>query len=310
MSGAGCRIGLHLLCAWAAVCTDAQPEEPFCGDEGVWVQTLGSGGEELNDRRSPAGYLVWLDDRALLLVDPGPGSSLRFDEAGADFRDLDAVAFTSLLAPQTADFPGLVVGSRNADRVRPLTVLGPDGNETYPSTREFVERLIGPGGAYPHLAGYLSFRSPGGYKITARDVPSTGQRRWAAFGTKDLRLSAVPVHHGDVPSLAWRVDVGGRSIVFTGNFNNRNDIVAGFAQDADALVTHLVIPDFARGEVRERFVRPSQIGRIAQRANVRMVFLGHRTTRTLGRESGSRAAIAEHYGGPLVFANELECWGL
>ena len=304
------RAGWYSVCVLAAACAGAQPREPFCGDEGVWVQTLGSGGEELNDRRSAASYLVWRDDRALLLVDPGPGSSLRFDEAGADFRDLDAIVFTNLLAPRTADFPGFVAGSRNADRVRPLTVLGPDGDDAYPSTREFVERLIGPGGAYSHLAGYLSFASPGGYKINARSVPATGQRRWARFGTKDLSLSAVPVHHGDVPSLAWRVEIAGQSIMFTGNFNNRNDIVAGFAKDVDALVIHLAIPDFARGEVRERFVRPSQIGRIAQRANARMVFLGYRTSRTLGRESASRAAIREHYGGPLVFANELECWGL
>ena len=306
----GRRTGSLLLCAFAAMCAVGQPEEPYCGDEGVWIQTLGSGGEELNDRRAAASYLVWLDARALLLVDPGPGSSLRFDEAGAAFADLDAIVFTSLLAPRTTDFPSFVAGSRNADRVRPLTVLGPDGDDAYPSTREFVERLIGPGGAYAHLAGYLSFTSPGGYKINARSVPSMGQRRWAGFGTKDLRLSAVPVHHGDVPSLAWRAEIAGRSMVFTGNFNNRNDIVAGFAKDVDALVIHLAIPEFARGEVRERFVRPSQIGRIAQRANARMVFLGHRTTRTLGRESASRAALREHYGGPLVFANELECWGL
>ena len=304
------RSGSLLLCALVAICVDAQPEEPYCGDEGVWIQTLGSGGEELNDRRGAASYLVWLDARALLLVDPGPGSSLRFDEAGASFADLDAIVFTSLLAHRTADFPSFVAGSLNADRDRPLTVLGPDGDDAYPSTREFIERLIGPAGAYAHLAGYLSFRSPGGYKISARSAPATGQRRWSGFGTKDLSLSAIPVHHGDVPSLAWRAEIAGHSIVFTGNFNNRNDIVAGFAKNVDALVIHLAIPEFARGEVRERFVRPSQIGRIAQRANARMVFLGHRTTRTLGRESASREALAEHYGGPLVFTNELECWGL
>ena len=310
MSRVASRTGSYFLCALAAICAVAQPQEPYCGEEGVWIQTLGSGGAELNDRRGAASYLVWLDTRALLLVDPGPGSSLRFDEAGANFADLDAIVFTNLLAHRTADFPSFVTGSLNADRVRPLTVLGPDGDDAYPSTREFIERLIGPAGAYAHLAGYLSFRSPGGYKINARSVPATGQRRWSAFGTKDLSLSAVPVHHGDVPSLAWRAEIAGRSMVFTGNFNNRNDIVADFAENVDALVIHMAIPEFARGEVRERFVRPSQIGRIARRANARMVFLGHRTTRTLGRESASREALTEHYGGPLVFTNELECWGL
>ncbi|MDE0224489.1 MAG: MBL fold metallo-hydrolase [Gammaproteobacteria bacterium] len=310
MIGLGHRAAGFLVCVFAAICIDAQPVEPHCGEEGVWIQMLGSGGAELDDRRSAASYLIWLDARAVLLVDPGPGSSLRFDEAGAEFADLDAIVFTNLLAERTADFPGFVAGSFNAERVRPLTVLGPDGDEAYPSTREFVERLIGPGGAYAHLAGYLSFRSPGGYKINTRNVPAMGQRRWAGFGTKNLSLSAVPVHHGDVPSLAWRAEVAGYSLVFTGNFNNRNDIVADFARDADALVIHLAIPEFARGAVRERFVRPSQIGRIASRANVGSVYLGHRTTRTLGRESASRDALTEHYTGPLVFADELECWGL
>ena len=118
------------------------------------------------------------------------------------------------------------------------------------------------------------------------------------------------VHHGDMPSVAWRVEVGGHAIVFTGNFSNRKDVVAGFAKGVDALVIHLAIPEFARGTVRDLYVRPSQIGRIAERADARMVVLGYRTSRTLGRETQSRTALEEYYAGPLVFANELECWGL
>lgn len=282
-------------------------DAPYCGDEGVWIQILGSGGYELDDRGA-ASYLVWRDQRAVLLVDPGPGSAVRFGEAGADFADLDAVVFTNVSADRTADFPSFVAGSDG--RTRPLPVFGPDGNDTFPSTRELVERLLGRQGAYPGLADYLTFRDPEGYRISVRDVPATGQRRWARFGTDDLTLAAIPVHHGDMPSVAWRVEVGGQIIVFTGNFSNRKDVVAGFAEGADALVIHLAIPEGARGLVRDRYVRPSQIGRIAQRADARMVVLGYRTSRTLGRETQSRTALEQYYGGPLVFANELECWGL
>lgn len=282
-------------------------DAPYCGDEGVWIQILGSGGYELDDRGA-ASYLVWRDQRAVLLVDPGPGSAVRFGEAGADFADLDAVVFTNVAADRTADFPSFVAGSDG--RTRPLPVFGPDGNDTYPSTRELVERLLGRQGAYPALADYLTFRDPEGYRINVRDVPATGQRRWARFGTDDLNLAAIPVHHGDMPSVAWRVEVGGQAIVFTGNFSNRKDVVAGFAEGVDALVIHLAIPEGARGLVRDRYVRPSQIGRIAQRADARMVVLGYRTSRTLGRETQSRTALEQYYGGPLVFANELECWGL
>jgi ribonuclease BN (tRNA processing enzyme) len=104
---------------------------------------------------------------------------------------------------------------------------------------------------------------------------------------------------------------GGRqSIVFTGDFSNRRNVMAEFAAGADALVIHHAIPEGTRGEATDLHVTPSQIGRIAAQAGVRMVILGHRTTRTRGLESISRSAIEDHYEGPVIFANDLECWGL
>jgi hypothetical protein len=41
-----------------------------------------------------------------------------------------------------------------------------------------------------------------------------------------------------------------------------------------------------------------------------MLILGHRMNRTRGRETQTREAIEANYNGPIVFANELECWGL
>ena len=183
MSRVASRTGSYFLCALAAICAVAQPQEPYCGEEGVWIQTLGSGGAELNDRRGAASYLVWLDTRALLLVDPGPGSSLRFDEAGANFADLDAIVFTNLLAHRTADFPSFVTGSLNADRVRPLTVLGPDGDDAYPSTRELIERLIGPA-ERTHI-WRDTCRS--GALADTRSMPEACRRRGSADGRRLAR---------------------------------------------------------------------------------------------------------------------------
>lgn len=301
---------LLLTLAGALAYVPAGYATPFCGDQGVWIQILGGGGPELNDGQAGASYVVFVDNHARLLVDAAAGSSVGFDRAGANFADLDAVVFTNLHAHQVGDFPAFIKGSTFAGRDRPLPVFGPDGEAPYPDTVTLIERLIGPEGAFPYLADFLTFRSSGGYKVNARNVPATGQRRWAQFGSDHLKLSAIPVHHGPVPALAWRVDIGDQSIVFTGSFNNRNNVVPTFAKGVDALVIHHSIPEGTRGEPTELHVTPRQIGQIAQQADARMVVLGHRMLRTRGVESLSRNAIEENYPGPLIFANDLECWGL
>ncbi len=293
--------------ATAAAQTDATP---FCGDEGVWIQILGSGGPELDDGAAPASYLVFVDNRARLLVDPAPGSSVAFDRAGGRFAHLDAVVLTQLQAPHSAELPAFVHGSFYAGRNRPLTVLGPGGSEVFPATSAFVQRLFGPEGAFPYLADFLTPRSRGGYELVVRDVPASGRRRWSGFGSDGLRLSAVPVSHGDVPALAWRVDIGDIGIVFTGDFSNAKNLVPEFAAGADALVIHHNVPEGTRGRLLDLHVTPGEIGRIAEQAGVRMVILGHRAERTRGLESVSRRAIEENYDRPLIFANDMECWGL
>jgi ribonuclease BN (tRNA processing enzyme) len=299
-----------LLVTLCAIAPPPAAASAFCGDKGVWLQVLGAGGPELNDGQAGPGYVVFIDDQARLLVDAGAGASANFDRSGARFADLDAVVFTNLQAHQTSEFPAFVKGSFFAGRERPLPVFGPDGDGPYPDTQTFINRLIGPEGAYPYLAEVLNPRSAAGYKLNPRNIPATGERRWSQFGSDYLGLSAIPVHHGAVPALAWRVDMGDQSIVFAGSFSNKTGVVPGFARGADALVINHAIAEGTRGEQTELYVSPSQIGRIAKQAEARMLILGHRTTRTRGIESITRQAITEHYTGPVLFANDLECWGL
>jgi ribonuclease BN (tRNA processing enzyme) len=288
----------------------AQSQAPYCGDEGVWIQILGAGGAELDDGQGGPSYLVWIDNKARLLIDTAPGSSTRYDQAGADFQDLDAIALTHLHAAHAGDFPAFVAGSVDIGRERPLPVFGPSGSDNFPDTETFISRLIGPIGAFPYLADFLTYRSSGGYKINPRNVPATGRRRWARFGNEQFRLAAIPVQHGLVPTVAWRVEIGDQAIVFAGDFNNSKDVITEFAQGAEALVVSHAIPDSARGEARELYALPSEIGKVAAAAGVRMLILGHRTNRTRGIESLSRDAIEAHYEESLLFANDLECWGL
>lgn len=282
----------------------------LCGEEGIWIQILGSGGPELNDERAPASYLVWIEGKSRLLVDTGPGSTVAFDLAGGRIKDLEAIVYTQLRAEHASDFPAFVEGSRFGERRRALPVFGPAGNEMMPSMKQFVDAMIGPHGAFRHLQDFLTYNSSGGFRISARDVPSTGRRVWARFATQNLRLASIPVHHGDIPAIAWRVNIGEQSITFSGDFSNQKNTLVELANETDALVVHHSVPESARGDARERHARPSQIGRVARDADVRMLLVSHRMHQTLGRESLSIAAIETYYRGPILFANDLDCWGL
>lgn len=307
---------LKLLLAMASLSVPGLVSaEKVCRDDGVIVQILGSGGPEIDDRQGGPSFLIWIDGKARVLIDTGPGSSVAFDKAEANFADLHAILFTHLHTDHTADFVSFIKGSYFADREEQLVVLGPDSNaEQFPDTETFVERLIGPNGAYPYLSDFLTYKSSGGYRVRARNVPSTGNRKWARFGRDGLRISAIPVNHSIVPAVAWRLDIGEgddrRVVVATGDFNNEKNVVPKFAKGADAIIFNHAIPENARGSARELHILPSQIGRIADQAEARMVILAHRMNRTLGRESQTRNEIEENYGGYLLFANDGECWGL
>ena len=305
------KLLIHILIALLGSMTITGHADEVCGDTGVWLQILGAGGPELDDGQAGPSYLVWHDGKARALIDTGPGASVAFDKSNANFEDLQVIAFTHLHVDHTADFPAFVKGSYFLDRKDPLVVLGPDSNDDrFPDTETFVNRLIGPDGAYAYLSDFLTYKSSGGYRIRPRNVPSTGKRQWGRFANEHLKMFAIPVNHSFVPALAWRVEIGGMKIVFTGDFNNQKNVMPKFAEEADALVATHAIPEIARGAARELHALPSQLGRIAAQADARMLVLGHRMTRTRGRESQTRAKIEEHYDRFVLFANDMECWGL
>jgi ribonuclease BN (tRNA processing enzyme) len=280
----------------------------ICGRHGVQVQILGSGGPELEDKRASSSYLVWQDGRPRILIDSGGGSALRFGEAGAHVAQLDAVLFTHLHIDHSADFPALIKSSYFEERKLPLPVYGPAGNETFPSTTEFVARLFDrKHGVYRYLADFLVGKD-GGYSLQAHDVALTAREIRTVVSGNDLLLEATRVIHGTVPAMAWRVSIGGAIIVFSGDTNGDNGNLERLAQGADLFVAHNAVPEGETGAARQLHMPPSVIGRIAKTAGVGRVVLSHRMLRTLGRESETRSVIARVYPGPVAFAEDLDCF--
>lgn len=278
-----------------------------CGRTGVWLQVLGSGGPELTDRRASSGYLVWRDGRARVLIDLGGGSLLNFERSGARIEDLQAILLTHLHVDHSADLPALIKASFFTERTAELPLYGPTGSSLFPNTTDFVKSLFASEiGAFRYLNGFLT--GDAAYRLSAHDVVAGGTKPTTVVSDERFRFTAIPVHHGPVPALAWRVDMGRHAIAVSGDMNGDNHTLEKLAAGADLLVAHNAVPEGAKGVERNLHMPPSVIGEIAAAARVKYLVLSHRMNRTLGRETESENYIRKRYRGPLKFANDGDCF--
>jgi ribonuclease BN (tRNA processing enzyme) len=116
------------------------------------------------------------------------------------------------------------------------------------------------------------------------------------------------VAHGQLPALAFRIETGGKAIVFSGDTNGNGDSLPTLAAGADLFVAHNAVAEGAAGVERALHMPPSVIGQIAQAAKTKQLVLSHRMLRTLGKEEETLAAIRKTYGGPAAFADDLTCY--
>jgi ribonuclease BN (tRNA processing enzyme) len=126
----------------------------------------------------------------------------------------------------------------------------------------------------------------------------------------DITLYAVRVIHGAFPALAWRVEMGGKRIAFSGDTNGEGEGLTQLAMNADLFVAHNAVPEGATGVERRLHMPPSVIGITAANAHVRQLVLSHRMLRTLGKENETRTEIQRRYSGPISFANDLDCFSI
>jgi ribonuclease BN (tRNA processing enzyme) len=279
-----------------------------CGSQGVAVQVLGSGGPELQDKRASSSYLVWENGQPRILIDAGGGSALRFGESGAQMSQLDLILFTHFHVDHSGDFAALIKSSWFEDRKRPLPIYGPPGNDFMPSTTEFVSDLFGDKhGAYRYLSELLVPGQEGSYLMQPHNVVASSTPV-AVFHSGDLSASAVRVIHGPVPALAWRIEIDGKVIVFSGDSNGEGEGLVRLAKNADLFIAHNAVPEGIVGIERRLHMPPSVIGQIAEDANVKHLVLSHRMLRTLGKEDQTQSEIRKRYSGPLAFANDLDCF--
>ena len=276
-----------------------------CDDQGIWLQILGAGGPELNDGFASSGYLLWQNGRARILVDTGSGSLAHLEQAGADINDIQYILYSHLHVDHSADLPAFVKATYFTNRSEDLLIYGPSGNQLMPATTEFIQGLFGTQGVYRYLNNYLD--GTGSYQIKTQDVDISVAPAQPLIQGDGLNVQAMSVHHGPLPALAWRIDLGAASVVFSGDTSNKTQVLGKFASQASVLVAHHAIPEGAGEGAKKLHMPPSEIGRIAAQSNVQHLVLSHRMTRSLAARAPSKKEIRKNYKGKLTFAKDQQC---
>lgn len=277
-----------------------------CAADRVKLQILGSGGPEFTDNRASSSYLIWLDNKARVLVDTGAGSGINFEKSGARIDQLEAILFSHLHVDHSADLPAFIKASFFTPRRKDLQIFGPAGNRVMPATSEFIRRNFGPEGSYSYLQNFVEPGQRSAYKIQATDVPLEPLEVSNYSLTDDISLQAIPVNHGPIAATGWRVNLAGCSISFSGDMSNIYNSFTTLAQGSDIIVAHNAIPKGATGVAARLHMQPADIGKIASDSSVHKLVISHRMNRSLGREAETAAEIRQNYQGKLIFANDLD----
>ena len=300
--------GLRLAALTIAVCFSFTQALAACPGRFA-VEVLGSGGPLADDERASAGYLVWIDGKAKLLVDAGGGTFLRFAEAGASLTGLEGILLTHFHADHVSDLPAILKSGSFEGRAAELPIVGPTGNEYFPRLRAFLEATFNPQtGAYRYLGGYLT--GAGGLpKLTASEIDVSREETTGVINAGPLTADAIPVNHGDVPALAYVVTVDGAAAVFAGDQSRFSSYFEQALENAQPalLIAHHAIRE-GTGQPRGLHRAPSSIGEMAAVLKARRLVLSHNMKRALDDLDTGLDAIRASYDGPVDVAVDHACY--
>lgn len=287
-----------------------------CSANPVSVQILGSGGPRINPFRASSSYLLWIDGRARILVDMGGGAHHRFGQSQAKLEDLWMVGISHLHPDHVSDLPAFLWLSHEV-RKESLIIFGPSGNDAAPDFATFLNRLFDEQtGAFPVLGSTLGSSQQGvgggvrrdiglavagGVRLDVGVVDVVKAEATTVFNREGTTVTALGIPHGNMPTLAYRVQTGKVSIVFSSDQNGTNPKFTEFAKGANVLIMHLAV---APGAQNPLHATPAVVGRVAQEAGVGQLIVSHFGLFNL---DAALADLRKFYAGSLTVGADMQC---
>lgn len=257
-------------------------------------------------------YVLQLGDE-FLMFDCGPAATHKLVKMGLFPTQIDYLFFSHHHFDHNVDYPCFLLcrWDQSVGKENTLQVWGP------PPTKWITEHLIGPEGAFNHdwraRVGHPGsqeiFKNRGGVlprpepAVIVNDIQSGSvikRGQWTVTAAKTQHIEPW------MPTLAYRVDSNGQSIVFTGDTGPCRSVVA-LAEEADTLLIHC----WDHQETMKRNEAGMITGTIAaaefaKEAGVRRLILAHQGP-NLDRPGSKEKAIADMariFDGELIFSEE------
>jgi ribonuclease BN (tRNA processing enzyme) len=226
---------------------------------------------------------VRLEGRHLLL-DLGPGALRQLAAAGLTLERVDYILLTHLHPDHCGDLPAYLFALKYAGfppRATPCRIIGRRG------LAEFLSHLRGAWGRWIEP-------EPGQVEIV--EVSEPGEVTLLAGEPFRVRC-AEPDH--TPASLAYRVEAGGRSLVYTGDTDYSPRLVE-LARGADLLLAECSFPE---GRKVEGHLTPRLAGRMAREAGAKRLLLTH--LYPPADEVDIKAQAEAEFGGEVAVAEDL-----
>jgi ribonuclease Z len=263
---------------------------------------LGTGNPLPDPNRAGAATLIKAGARRFL-VDAGRGVCMRLAAAGTLPVVLESVLLTHLHSDHICDLNDIITTHWiMSGRPTPLKVFGPAG------TGQVVD------GALAMLAPDLSYRLAHHADLTwSPEVAVTELTPGVLLDDGDVRVIAATTDHRPVePTLAFRFEHAGRSIVVAGDTvpcDGLDELCVG----ADVYVQTVIREDLVRLVPMQRFVdiidyhsTVEQAAQTAARAGVGTLVLTHQVpTPPPGAAEEWLALARQHFDGAVLFGEDL-----
>ncbi|MDQ1409593.1 MAG: hypothetical protein QOJ41_1328 [Acidobacteriaceae bacterium] len=267
------------------------------------VVVLGSGGPRAFGRAGSS-YIILVDGRPRILLDAGPGAFVRIGELHIDLQQMDIVLLTHLHIDHSGDLAAFFnARALTSDGPIKYRVFGPDGAGLFPKTSRFVDLLVGDKGLFTYQK---TFGAPETFSV--RDLTIDLNTNVTKIVEENgLTVEEIATHHGDCPSVAYRITYHGTSVVFSGDMDaSAVSNLVRLAKSADLLVFNCAVLDAPNSpsQLYEWHTPPKKIGEAARESGVGNLLLSHIAPDVEESKNDVMKSLHASFTGPVEFATD------